>query len=710
MRQLRMTMIAVLLLGASLAGAHAQTRLEQMDDIQRRPMTFEDMYAMGRVADPQISPDGSKVLYTVTTFSLEANTSNADIWVVDIDGKNPTRLTDAPKSDAHGRWSPDGSTIAFVSSREGTPQVWMMDADGRNQRRMTSLTLGATGVEWSPSGRYLVFVSEVHPDCAGEDCNKKREEARTKSGVKAIISDRIPYRIWNSWKEGKFSHAFVMPAQGGVPQDVTPGAYDTPPVDLGGHVNYAIAPDDSEIAYVKNTDPIVAISTNNDIWIANLDGSNARCITTSNKANDNNPVYSPDGRFIAYRAMRRAGYEADKYDLMVYDRAAKTTRNLTADIDRSVDEILWKKDGSALLFTAQDGVHNSLFEVPAAGGDVLRVLKGIVTLHFRVQEEESKLELGTTRSDFRLHPDGKTLVFVGQRINHPAEIMSAKYEGEQVIDFRMLTSVNRPLLDSLDLPDPTSFTFKSFDGTEVQGWILNPPGFDPKKKYPMIYLVHGGPQGVWGDDFHYRWNMQLFASPGFVVVAVNPRGSTGFGQAFTDGVNGNWGGTPYKDLMTGLDFVLKKYPHIDKDRVGAAGASYGGYMMSWFLGNTKRFKAIFNHAGVYDLVSMYGGTEELWFTEWEFQGTPWTNPKMYEKWSPSRLVKNFSTPTYVSHGQLDYRVPVEQGMQLFTALQRRGIESKFLYFPDEGHTVLKPRNSQLWYGEFAAWFKKHLMR
>ncbi|MFZ1731816.1 MAG: S9 family peptidase [Bacteroidota bacterium] len=708
-----MSRFRIVILFLFLASAlQAQTQIDRfqvMPDTPKHPFTFEEMYRMGRVSDPQIAPDGLNVLYVVTYYSLETNKSNSDIWKTDIDGKNAVQLTTEPKGDSHPRWSPDGSSIAFISSRENGPQIWMMNPDGSAQKRITNISTGIDGFDWTPTGTHFLYTSSVYPDCKDDECNRVRDAEKEKNPVKARLIDKLPYRVWMSWKDDKYSHVFVLPSAGGIPRDITPGPFDTPPIDIGGGQDYAASPDGKEVAYVKNTDAQVAASTNNDIWLVNLDGSNPRCITTTNKANDNQPVYSPDGRYIAYRSMARAGYEADKYDLKVYDRTNGKTTLLTDGVDRSVDEILWTKDGKRLLFTAQDDTYKSLFEVPVGGGDVLRVMKGMLALQYQDRDTVLTVELGTYRHDFRLHPDGERLVFLGERQNYPTEVMSIRYDGKRLADVRQLTTTNTALLDSIDMPAPETFTFKSFDGVEVQGWIIVPPGFDVRKKYPMIYLVHGGPQGVWADNFHYRWNTALFSSPGFVVVAVNCRGSQGFGQAFTDGVNGSWGGAPYQDLMKGLDFVLKKYPFIDKDRVGAAGASYGGYMMNWFLGNTKRFKAIFSHDGVYDLMSMYGGTEELWFPEWEFKGTPWTNQKMYDKWSPSRKAGNFKTPTYVVHGQLDFRVPVEQGMQLFTALQRQGVESKFLYFPDEGHLVLKPRNAQLWYHEFHEWFKKHLM-
>jgi dipeptidyl aminopeptidase/acylaminoacyl peptidase len=707
MHHTRTAFFIILFLTAASALAQVNTVLTQ-ETTPRRAMTIEDMYALGRVSDPQVSPDGSTVLYVVTTYSIPFNSSNSDIWAVPLKGDTTYQLTSSLRADFSPRWSPDGRSIAFISSRDGSPQLWLMNPDGSSQHAITSISTGVDALAWSPTGTHLLFTSSVYADCNDDDCNAKRDKAKSAAQSKARISERIPYRVWNSWKDDKFSHLFVMPV-GGKPVDVTPGEYDTPPIDIGGHQDFTVSPDGSEIAFVRNTDKLVAASTNNDVWLMNLDGSRLRCITPRNTANDNNPVYSPNGRYIAYRSMSRPGYEADKYDLKIYDRKLDRVTLLTRGFDRSVDEIIWSHDSKRILFTAPDGGYVSLFEVPTAGGDILRVLKGVVTVRFKHDQGEQALELGTLRNSFSLLANDSTLVFVGQRANYPAEVMTAVYTKGQVRSFRQLTKTNSALIDQLDLREAESFTFKGADNTPVQGWIVRPPNFDENKKYPMIFIVHGGPQGYWGDEFHYRWNMQLFAAPGYVIVAVNPRGSQGFGQAFTDGVNGDWGGKPYQDLMKGLDYVLAKYKFIDKDRIGAAGASYGGYMMDWMLGHTNRFKAIFTHSGVYDLKSMWGGTEELWFPEWEFRGTPWTNPTMYEKWSPSSYAKNFKTPTLVSHGQLDFRVPVEQSMQLFSTLQRLGVSSRFIYFPDEGHTILKPANAKLWYDEFHAWFKKWLM-
>ena len=672
---------------------------------KRHAITFDDFIKIGRVSDPQLSPDGKMVLFVVTYSNFDENKSNSDIFSVPVTGGSTKQLTDSPKADANPRWSADGNTIAFISSREGGPQIWLMNPDGSNQRKLTSISTGASGVEWSPTGAQLIFNSEVYPDCASDDCNKQRDEEKEKSKVKARIHDKLPIRVWDHWREGKYSHLFVVDANGGTPMDVTPGEFDSPPIDLNGHPDYAISPDGKEIAFVKSTEKNLMWTTNNDIWIADIDGKNARCITKENKAVDNQPVYSPDGKYIAYRAMARPGFEADKCDLMLYDRKAKTTKKLTEGIDRSVGEVFWSGDSKQIFFTAEEAGYMSLFEVPAKGGDVLRIMKGVLEAEY---EKKDKIKLGMFRTNFSQSKDGKTFVFLAQRSNYPAEIISANFEGKKTTNFRQITNVNGEILKTLDMTPAESVTYRSTDGEEIQAWIIKPSQFDSTKKYPTIFLVHGGPQGAWQDNFHYRWNYQMFAAPGNVVIAINPRGSTGFGQKYTDAVSGDWGGKPYADIIRGVDMLLKRYKFIDENRLGAAGASYGGFMINWMLGNTTRFKAFVSHAGIFNQESMYGYTEELWFPEWEFKGTPWTNPSLYARFSPLRYAKNMKTPTLVTHGELDFRVPYTEAIQLFSTLQRLGTPSKLILFPDETHFIAKPQNAKLWWNEVHGWFAKWL--
>ncbi len=651
----------------------------------KRPITFDDLISMDRISDLQISPDGKTVAFVITRYDKVQNNSNSNIYAVSIDGGALRQVTSAPKGNNNPRWLPDGKSIAFVSSRDGESQVWLTPADGGEPKKVSILSTEASGMRLSKDGKLAAFASDVYPDCLTDDCNKQRNDERATQKVKAKIFDALPYRVWNYWKDGKRSHVFVQPIGGGPAVDVTPGNYDTPPVDLGGRWEYDFSPDGKEVAFVRNTDPMVAIGTNNDIFVVPVTGGAARRIT-DNPANDCQPLYSPDGKYIAYLKMDRAGFEADRKQLVLFERSSGKHLNLTPNFDYSVDEVVWAPDSRSLFITANDKGNNSVFRVWLSKKPV-----------------ETILNSGYNHT-IRISPDGKMLVFLKESIEMPAEVYRSDVSGKNL---RQLTTVNRDKIAMLDMAPKIDYWFKGAGGTDVHGWIVPPPGFDKAKRYPVIYLVHGGPQGQWGDQFHYRWSAQMFAARGYVVLMVNPRGSTGYGQKFTDEITRDWGGKVYVDLMNGLDAALAAFPFMDGNRVAAAGASYGGYMMSWMAGNTGRFRSIVNHDGVFNPKSMYGTTEELWFPEWEFGGTPYDNPDLFEQWSPFNLVKNFKTPMLVVHGQLDYRVDVSEGFQLFTALQRNGIPSKMLYFPDEGHWVMKPANAELWYRTVLDWIDQY---
>ncbi|MBI5463803.1 MAG: S9 family peptidase, partial [Ignavibacteriales bacterium] len=578
-----------------------------------------------------------------------------------------------------------GKSIAFISTRDGESQIWMISTAGGEAKKISSIATEASGLVVSPDGKWFAFSSDVYPDCPDEDCNVKRMEAVEKNKVKAKIFTHLPFRVWNYWKDGKRSHLFVMPSAGGKAVDLTPGDYDTPPIDLTGNWSYAFSPDSKEIAFERNTDPMIAASTNNDIWIVPVAGGEAKKITT-NPANDSQPLYSPDGKYIAYRAMKRAGFESDQNDLMLYERATGAVSNLTADADFSVNDVVWSPDSRSIYFNAEDKGSVSIFKLS-------------------VREKKTTTVLGKAwNTALRLSPDGATLVFAQEMANRPTEIVRMDASGKNL---KPISAINSERVSALEMNLLEEFWFDGANGTKVEGFLLKPAKFDPAKKYPLIFLVHGGPQGQWGDDFHYRWNSQMFTSRGHVVVMVNPRGSTGYGQQFTDEISKDWGGKVYEDLMKGLDYVLKTYPFIDGNRMAAAGASYGGYMMNWIAGHTDRFKAIVSHDGMFNPWSAYGTTEELWFNEWEFGGTPYKNPDLFNTWSPMLSAEKIKTPTLVIHGQLDYRLDVSEGFQFFTALQRQGVKSKMLYFPDEGHHVLKPQNSELWYKTVLDWIEEY---
>jgi len=653
-----------------------------------KPLTFDDFIKIQRMTDPQPSPDGKWVAFVVTVIDKEANKSNSDIWIVPASGGDPRRLTASPSADNTPRWSPDGKKIAFISGRGGTPQIWMINPEGGEAWPVTTISTGASGIVWSPDGRKMAFTSSVYPDCADDEANKKKAEAAEKSKVKGRVFDTLFFRYWNAWRDGTRSHVFVVPAEGGKAVDVTPGDFDTPPMDLGGHQDYGFSPDGREIAFVRNVDPDLklGIGTNNDVFVTPAEGGPITKITVS-KANDNDPRYSPDGKYLAYKAMARPGYESDKLDLILYDRAAKTAVNRTAGFDYSVDEMFWAKDGSAVYFTADEKGRNALFKIGVAGGAPEKILSG------------------RTFSGVSLLPDGQTFVMLDQAMNRPNDVWSYNAAAKKSA---RLTDLNKALLAGLAMNPAEEFWFEGANKDKVHGFLLKPPAFDAAKKYPLLLLIHGGPHGPWKDEFHYRWNAEMFAAPGYVVAMINFHASGGYGQKFSDAIVGDWGGKPYEDIITGMGFLHGRFPFIDMSRNAAAGASYGGYLINWIEGHTDFFRCLISHDGVFDLRSMWGSTEELWFPEWEQQGTPWTNPEQYTKWSPSYYVKNFKTPMLVIHSQNDLRVPLEQGLQLFSSLQRMKVPSKLLYFTDEDHFVSKPQNAELWWKTMLDWLATYL--
>ncbi|HEX8177755.1 MAG TPA: S9 family peptidase [Pyrinomonadaceae bacterium] len=679
MKRLAVSLSILLIALMAAASAHAQAK----------PLTINDLLKIRRVGDPQLSPDGRWVAYTISDLNWEANRRATQIYLISVDGGEPKQLTNAPQSSSTPRWSPDGKRLAFISAREGGPQVWTIDIATGEQKRVTNISTGASDPVWSPDGRMIAFVSDVYPECATDDCNRKREEQAESGKVKAKIADRLLFRHWNTWKEGKRTHVFVAPVDGSAPaRDMTPGDYDAPPFSLGGPSDYAFSPDSKELVFARNTDKVEATSTNGDLFIVPVTGGEPQRITGRNLGADLSPVYSPDGRFIAYRSQGRAGFESDRWQLMLFDRKSGQSRSLTESLDTSVESITFTPDGQRIYLAGAERGKQLIYTVPTAGGKITR----LVTDGFN--------------DDVKISNDGKTLVFSRMTSVMPTEIFRANADGTNVAQ---LTRTND--LSAYGMKPAEEVTWAGAGGTKVSGYLVKPADFSQTKKYPMIVLIHGGPQGAWNENWGYRWNPYVFASAGYVVFMPNPRGSTGYGQQFTDEISGDWGGKAYTDIMNGVAHVLG-LGYVDKERLGAAGGSYGGYMVNWIEGHNDdprfQFKALVSHAGVYNLVSMYGATEELWFTDWEFKGTPWDNPEMYTRWSPHMFVKSFKTPMLVIHGELDYRVPVGEGLQLFTALQRRGVDSKLLYFPDEGHWILKPHNSVLWYNTVMDWFGKYL--
>jgi dipeptidyl aminopeptidase/acylaminoacyl peptidase len=676
--------VAALLLMCVAAGAVAQSRA---------PFTVQELLKVRRVADPQLSPDGRWVAYQIGVPDVAANRSRTQIYVVPAGGGEPKQLTSGPSSATTPRWSPDGRKIAFLNGG----QIWTMDPDGSDKKQVTRISTGADGPVWSPDGRLIAFASDIYPDCPDDECNRRRDEAAEANPVKPHVAERLLYRHWTSWKGAKRTHVFVVPSSGGAARDLTPGDYDAPPFSLGGPADYAFSPDSRELAFARNTDKVEAISTNPDIFTVPVAGGEPRRLTGANRGADQSPLYSPDGRYLAYRSQATPGFESARWRLMLYDRRTGATRELLPRFDASVEGFTFNSDGSSVYFVSGERGRQPVFVAGVADGRLRKLVEGF-------------------NDDVQISRDGRFLVFSRSTADRPAEIYTARLDGVVPLGSAQnmaapLTRTNDDLMAAYGLRPAEELTWTGAMGARVQGWLVKPADFDPSRKYPLLVLIHGGPQGAFNDAWGYRWNPQVFAANGYVVLLPNPRGSTGFGQKFTDEISGDWAGKVYTDLMNGVAKAAS-LTYVDRSRIGAAGASYGGYMVNWLLGHNNhpaaRFKAFVSHAGVYNLTSMYGVTEELWFPEWEFKGTPWTNPAMYERWSPHRFAASFRTPTLVTHGELDYRVPIGEGLQLFTALQRQNVPSKLLVFPDEGHWILKPGNSRLWYTTVLDWLDSHL--
>ncbi|MFI5456946.1 MAG: alpha/beta fold hydrolase [Isosphaerales bacterium] len=668
-----------------------------------RPMTVDDLMAIKSVSDPQFSPDGSLVVYVVSELDRTSEKTTTSLWLVPSAGGEPKQLTTTPGTNNHPRWNPDGKTIAFVSSRGGSSQAWLLPIDGGEPRQLTKLPIDVLGPIWSPKGDLIAFVAEVYPGQTPEQtATRDKHREADKSKVRAF--DRLMIRHWKTWDEGKRSHLFVADARSGEARDLTPKLeVNTPPAPFGGSSDYAWAPDGKELAFTAEPVQDAAWSTNTDIWTIPVDGGEPKNITAGNRGADAQPAYSPDGRWIAFVRQARPGFESDLWVLTILDRTNQTSYEHTKSLDRPIQSFSWGPKQDQLAAVIDDMGTEPIVSIPFVphGGVTVSGQKVIAV----VPDRFPQLVTGGVQSGLNVSPKSGKLVFTHHTAEAPAEVYTAGPDGSGLTQ---LTHHNAPLLSQLELPKLEKFAFPGADGDLVHGWLMHPPGFDAGKKYPVVFLIHGGPQGAWHDEWHNRWNYELFAAPGYAVVAINPRGSTGYGQKFTDQISQDWTGRVYDDLMKGLDHAIKTYPFLDGSRVAAAGGSYGGFMVNWMAGHTDRFKALISHAGVFDLTSKYGTTEELWFPEWEFGGPPWEKPDHYRERSPSTHAANFKTPTLVIHGALDFRVPDAQGLGMFTSLQRRGVPSRYVWFPDEGHWILQPANRVVWWHEVLSWLDKYL--
>ena len=662
-----------------------------------RPFDIRDLVALDRVADPRISPDGRQVAFQVREADVDSNKAATGLWLRAVDGDaTPRRITARGVNSVGPRWAPDGRALYFLSSRSGSMQVWRLDMGGGEARQATDFALDVGSFVLAPDGRAIALSFEVFPDCGADlACTKKKVDDEAASKQTGQLYDQIFVRHWDTWSDHRRSQLFVarLDATGVAGKDlvhVTKGIDgDVPSKPFGDDNEYAWSPDAKSLVFsariAGRNEPW---STNFDLFQVPADGSAApRNLTDTNDAWDTGPVFSADGRTVYYRAMKRPGFEADRLGLMAMDLASGATREIAPGWDRSADNLALSRDGRTIYTTANDLGHTPLFAIEIASGKVSKVAGNGHVGGFSVGRD--------------------AIVVAHDDLDSPAQLYRVGLRGGALAP---LTAFNAERLAGVAFGAAEQFTFAGAGGATVHAWLVKPANFDPAKKYPVAFLIHGGPQGSFGNLFHYRWNAQTYAGQGYAALLVDFHGSTGYGQAFTDAVSRDWGGKPLEDLRLGLEAAVAKYAFLDGERACALGGSYGGYMVAWIAGQMpERFRCLVNHAGVFDIRAMAYMTEELWFTNWEFGGTPHTHPEDYAKFKPADHVAKWKAPMLVIHGALDYRVPYTQGIAAFTAAQVRGIPSRYLHFPDENHWVLKPANSVLWHDTVNAWLKRWLV-
>ncbi|HSE38459.1 MAG TPA: S9 family peptidase [Blastocatellia bacterium] len=651
---------------------------------QKRAFTIEDLYRVKSISDVHVSPDGRSVIYAVITSDLPRAKRVSHIWSMDINGGTPRQLTSDEKGESSPAFSPDGKWISFISSKDS--QLYVMPVSGGEAKKLTNISTGVSDPIWSADGKWLAFSSDVYPECGGDDaCNQKISDTWSKGPLKAHSADSLLYRHWTAWKDGTRTHIFLANASTGEAKDITPGTYDSPSFQLGGPLQYDFSPDGKELIFVSNRDQDAASSTNNDLWLISLADPNAqpRNITSSNRAYDGSPKYSPDGRYIAYRMQKQPGYESDLFRLAIYDRSSGTSTVLTESFRNWVNEFQWAADSRSIYFGAPVEGQTPIYRVDLGSKAITQVLADKTLLGWEVA--------------------GERLLYLRSSVGEPVELFAARITNGKATAGTRITRINDSVAREVDIRPAETMWVEGAGGARVHVFIVKPHDFDPNKKYPLILNVHGGPQSQWSDAFRGDW--QVYPGAGYVVAFANPHGSTGYGQDFTAAISGDWAGKVYEDLMKVTDAV-EKLPYVDRSRMGAMGWSYGGYMMMWFEGHTDRFKAIASMMGLYDPRSFYGGTEELWFPEWDLKGQPW-NSQLYEKLSPSNYVKNFKTPALVISGERDYRIPYTQSLQFFTALQKMNVPSRLIIYSNAGHWP-SWYEMALYYTAHLEWFQKYL--
>ena len=655
---------------------------------QKRAFTLEDLYRVKNISDVHVSADGKSVAYVLTTSDLARAKRVGQIWMMDIEGRNARQVTQGETSSDSPLFSPDGKWLSFISAKDGSANLYLMAAGGGEARKLTNVYTGVYDPVWSPDGKWIAFSTDVYPECGVDDaCNKRVYETWSGGTLQAHMADQLLYRHWEAWKDGTRTHTWVVNVATGETRDLTPGTFDAPTFQLGGPVQYDFSPDGKEFVYVSNHDKELATSTNNDLWLISLTDKEVRPrnITASNPAYDGSPKYSPDGKYIAYRMQKEPGYESDLFRLAIYDRQSGASTVLTESFRNWVDDYRWSKDSKSIYFSSSVEGQNPIYQLDLGSRKINQLLAD------------------KTIDAFDFDPAQESLVYIKRSVAEPPEIYRARLSNGKANAATRLTHLNDALVKELDLQPAEPMWVESTDGVKIHVFIVKPANFDPKKKYPLIINVHGGPQQMSSDSF--RGENSIFPGAGYVLAFPNPRGSVGYGQEFTAQVSGDVGGQVFRDLMKVTD-ALEKLPYVDGTRMGAMGWSFGGYMMMWFEGNTDRFKALVSMMGIYDWRSFYGATEELWWPQWDVKGQPW-NSENFEKFSPSNFVRNFKTPALVISGELDYRVPYTQSLQFFTALQKMNVPSRLIIYPHAGHWP-DWYEMTLYYTAHLEWFHKYL--
>jgi dipeptidyl aminopeptidase/acylaminoacyl peptidase len=668
-----------------LAGALVAVLVAGPARAEKRAFTIADLYRIKNVTEPQYSPDGRMVAFTVTEYFLEEGKTNSDIYLMNADGTGLRQMTRHEEGDYHPRWSPDGRSILFVSTRENGPQAWKIPVGGGEPMKITDLSTGVTDPRWLPDGRRILFFSEVYPQCGADgECNKKLAEDTDKGPVHAHLANDLLYRHWNFWKDGKRFHTILYDTETNTYTDLTPGDMDAPSYLTGdGNAGFDVSADGMEICVAANADSNEWETTNKDLWLVPTTGGKLKNITDENEAYDGNPQYSPDGRYIAYLMQKIPAYEADLFRLALYNRKTGEKTVLTEGFDYWVGNFEWAPDSKSIYFTADFHGTNPLYRIDIASGKITKIVD------FR------------TIDTFDISPDGRSVVVSRRSVGEPREIWTCKTDGK---NDKRLTTFNGAVEEEVDIRPAEEVWIDSPTGKKIHTFIVKPHGFDPSKKYPLIVNVHGGPQSQWMDSFRGDW--QVYPGCGYVVAFPNPHGSTGYGQEFTHEISRDWGGKIYEDVMAVTDYMAA-LPWIDANRMGAMGWSYGGYMMAWIAGHTDRFKCLASMMASYNLAAMWGGTEELWFPQYDLGGAPWESQD-YEKWSPHMFADKFKTPTLVVTGEKDFRLPYTESLQFFTALRKKGVPARLIVFENDGHWPNVVKSMPLYYNAHLEWFHKYL--